>query len=114
VPATWDAIRQFVAGREHQMAALETPAVRGLRRHAVAPGIYTDDLDRREDPGFAPRGGVEQPKGRLAWIDRKIAVPEQRRGARDAEALAQRLAIEQAAGKPGRAARIRSSRLPAR
>ena len=94
-------LRQFVAGREHEVLGADAPAVRrSVAMTRVLRGIDIDDLGRCEDARALRHCGAQHRERRLARIDRQIAVADESSLAPEAEALAQRLAREIAARQP--------------
>ena len=78
-------MRQLVAGREHEMPAMDAPPIGRRRRHAALARRNVDDILRRKNPRAVGGRRLQERQRGLARIDREVAVTHQRGGARDPE-----------------------------
>ena len=99
-------VRQFVAGGEDEMAALNAAAIARDGRDAAPLGIHIDHFGRCVYRGAERNCMVQQRECRLARVDREIAVAHEGGIGLDAEALSQVGAIEEAYLQARGAARI--------
>ena len=97
---------KFVAAREHNVLAADAPALFRGRDPPGAAAPEIGDLGRRVDARAALLRPDQQPRRHLARVDGEIGGREQRGGVIDAEARAQRSAIEKRCVDAGRAAQV--------